>query len=94
MKKTPNFIIYSKNHCPYCDRAKALITQQGWRYEEKRIDLDDAIFEEYQTVTNRARTVPQIFFNKTHIGGFDQLYQLHTSGELKQLINTEDSNHE
>ncbi|MBF13036.1 MAG: glutaredoxin 3 [Legionellales bacterium] len=89
-RSQPNFIIYSKEYCPYCDRAKALITQQGWSYSEKRIDLDPALYQEFQHKTNQARTVPQIFYNEQLIGGFDQLYQLHTSGELARLINTED----
>lgn len=69
-----NVVIYSTNTCPYCDMAKKLLTKQGLSYTEIQVDLDD---EERDKMIERSgrRTVPQIFFDETHIGGYDDLYQ-------------------
>ena len=77
--------IYSKDHCPYCDRAKDLLSEKSIGYKEIRVDLDP---EEFQTMLTRSqrRTVPQIFFGERHIGGFDDLWALEQSGELALLI--------
>jgi glutaredoxin 3 len=78
-------IIYSKNHCPYCDMAKQFFTAKHLAYEEIRIDLDDAKREEMMRLTNR-RTVPQIFINDQPIGGYDDLAALAKSGKLDGLL--------
>ena len=58
----PNIIIYSTSHCPYCVRAKALLTRKGLPFTEILVDEDDQKREEMITKTNRY-TVPQIFIN-------------------------------
>ena len=79
-------IIYSKDHCPYCDRAKALLSEKGIGYKEIRVDLDPEAFHTMLEKSKR-RTVPQIFFGDKHIGGFDDLWALEQSGELEPLVN-------
>lgn len=79
----PNIIIYSTSHCPYCVRAKALLTRKGLPFTEILVDEDDQKREEMITKTNRY-TVPQIFINDKHIGGCDDLYALERSGQLNQ----------
>jgi glutaredoxin len=65
-------IVWSKYHCPYCDQAKALLTQKGIEFEEKKIG-DGYTKEELLEVVPTARTVPQIFLDGKLIGGFTEL---------------------
>ena len=78
-------IIYSSEHCPYCVRAKDLLTRKGVTYEEIRIDLDPLAKEKMMELTGR-RTVPQIFIGDLHVGGCDDLYALESKGELTALL--------
>lgn len=65
-------IVWSKYNCPYCDQAKALLTQQGIKYEERKIG-DGYTREELLEAVPNARTVPQIFLDGNLIGGFTEL---------------------
>jgi len=65
-------IIWSKYHCPYCDQAKALLTQKGISFEERKIG-DGYSKEELLEAVPTARTVPQIFIDDQLIGGFTEL---------------------
>ena len=65
-------VIWSKYHCPYCDQAKALLTQKGIEFEEKKIG-DGYTQEELLEAIPTARTVPQIFLDEQLIGGFTEL---------------------
>ena len=65
-------IVLSKYHCPYCDQAKALLTQQRVPFEEKKIG-DGYTKEELLEAIPTARTVPQIVINGNVIGGFTEL---------------------
>jgi glutaredoxin 3 len=65
-------IIWSKYNCPYCDQAKALLTQRGIKYEERKIG-DGYTREELLEAVPNARTVPQIFLDGNLIGGFTEL---------------------
>lgn len=67
-------IVWSKYHCPYCDQAKALLTQKGITFEEKKIG-DGYTKEELLEAVPNARTVPQIFLDGQLIGGFTELKQ-------------------
>jgi glutaredoxin len=65
-------VIWSKYHCPYCDQAKALLKQQGIKFEEKKIG-DGYTKEDLLEAVPSARTVPQIFLDDELIGGFTEL---------------------
>ncbi len=65
-------IVWSRDACPFCDQAKALLTQQGIVYEERRIGADYTREQLLEAVPT-ARTVPQIFLDNQHIGGFTEL---------------------
>ena len=67
-------VVWSKYHCPYCDQAKALLTQQGIEFEERKIG-DGYTKEDLLEAVPTARTVPQIFLNEELIGGFTELCQ-------------------
>jgi glutaredoxin len=65
-------IVWSKDACPFCDQAKALLSQRGIVYEERRIGAGYTREQLLEAVPT-ARTVPQIFLDDTHIGGFTEL---------------------
>jgi glutaredoxin 3 len=65
-------IIWSKYQCPYCDQAKALLTQKGYTIEERKIG-DGWTKEDLLEAIPTARTVPQIFLGEELIGGFTEL---------------------
>jgi glutaredoxin 3 len=65
-------ILWSKYNCPYCDQAKALLTSKGITFEEKKIG-DGYSKEELLEAVPNARTVPQIFIEGAHVGGFNEL---------------------
>jgi glutaredoxin 3 len=65
-------IVWSKYHCPYCDQAKALLTAKGYQIEERKIG-DGYTKEDLLEAVPSARTVPQIFLDEAHVGGFDEL---------------------
>ena len=80
-----NVIVFSKAQCPYCDRAKALLSQLQIPYEEIRVDLDPTKLDEMRA-KGKGRTFPQIIINDQGIGGFDDLYALSSSGQLQDLL--------
>ena len=65
-------VVWSKYNCPYCDQAKALLSQRGIAFEERKIG-DGYTKEELLEAVPNARTVPQIFLNNQLIGGFTEL---------------------
>jgi glutaredoxin 3 len=67
-------IVWSKYQCPYCDQAKALLTQKGYAIEERKIG-DGYTKEDLLEAVPTARTVPQIFIDEQLIGGFTELKQ-------------------
>lgn len=78
--------IYSKDHCPYCVKAKELLKLKGAEIVEYRIDLDNDRREEMLTRSKR-RTVPQIFIDGAHVGGCDDLFALNDAGQLAGWLN-------
>jgi len=65
-------IVWSKDHCPYCDRAKALLKQKGIEFEERNMSRDWTR-EQLLEAVPAARTVPQIFIDEELVGGFNEL---------------------
>ena len=65
-------VIWSKDLCPFCDRAKALLQQKGIQYEERKIGFGWNREQLFEAVPN-AKTVPQIFLDGELIGGYDNL---------------------
>ena len=65
-------IVWSKNQCPYCDQAKALLKMKGIEFEERNISTDWTREKLLEAVPD-ARTVPQIFLDGALIGGFTDL---------------------
>lgn len=65
-------IVWSKDHCPYCVQAKALLNQKGIEFEERKIG-DGWTKEQLLEAVPDARTVPQIFLDGELVGGFTDL---------------------
>ncbi len=78
--------IYTKDWCPYCVRAKRLLTENGAEVTEVAVDQGgDKKAEMIQRAGGRT-TVPQIFIGGKHIGGCDDLMDLQASGKLAGLL--------
>jgi glutaredoxin 3 len=81
----PAVTVYVSDWCPYCQRAKGLLTQKNVDFREINVE-DDANLREEMIVRSNRRTVPQIFIGDTHVGGCDDLFELDRSGKLDRLI--------
>tara|TARA_Y100000817_G_C16783140_1_gene511474 strand:- start:362 stop:580 length:219 start_codon:yes stop_codon:yes gene_type:complete len=64
------YVIYTQNMCGYCSLAKELLDERSIKYTEIPIDVDA---DAKNFVKSFANTVPQIFFEKKHIGGYHEL---------------------
>ncbi|CAH58548.1 glutaredoxin [Ehrlichia ruminantium] len=76
-------IIYTKDFCSYCTKAKALFNRKNIPFEEINITGNSTLKDEMIQKSNGMKTLPQIFINDVHIGGCDDLYRLYESGQLK-----------
>jgi len=65
-------IVWSKDQCPYCDQAKALLKSRNIEFEERNVSHDWTREQLLEAVPN-ARTVPQIFLDEELVGGFNEL---------------------
>ena len=81
----PKIEIYSTAICPYCVAAKNLLKSRGLDYQEVRVDTDPAARAAMLERSHGARSVPQIFIDGVHIGGYDELAAASHSGRLAAL---------
>jgi len=79
-------IVYSTPFCGYCGAAKRLLTDKGAEYTEIDVMFDPEQRRKMIEESGGRRTVPQIFVDGRHIGGFDDLTALDASGELDDLL--------
>ncbi len=86
----PHVVMYTTAICPYCVRAKMLLQRKGVDYEERRIEGDRELMRE-MLERSRRRTVPQIFIDDYHVGGFDDLAELDMEGKLDELLGVRES---
>jgi glutaredoxin 3 len=83
-------VMYSTAVCPYCINAERLLTSKGVKTIDKiRVDLQPEQRLEMMEKTGR-RTVPQIYINDQHIGGFEELRALDLNGQLESLLASKD----
>jgi len=78
--------IYTWRTCPFCIRAKELLSRKGVQFIEHKIDGDETARSRMQKRANGQRSVPQVFINDQHVGGCDDLYALDAQGKLDQLL--------
>ena len=86
MKK---ILIYSSLICPYCIAAKKLFENQKLKYTEILIDNDPDEKKKMVSLSGGRNTVPQIFFDDNHIGGYDDLMRLLENGDLSRKLEDE-----
>jgi len=78
--------IYTGPFCNYCDAAKKLLTRNNATYVEIDIGKVDGAMEEMIKKANGKRTIPQIFFDDQHIGGYDEVRILEKTNKLQDLL--------
>ena len=83
MKKV---IVYMGPSCAFCDAAKRLLVRNNISFQEINISLEEGKMEEMLEKTNGKRTIPQIFFDKKHIGGYVELRELEKNNSLLKLL--------
>jgi len=81
--------IYTTRYCGYCRSAKALLSRKGATFSEIDVTGDAAGRSQMVERANGRMTVPQIFIGATHVGGFDDLYDLDRAGRLDSLLAAE-----
>ena len=81
-----NITVYSGPLCNFCDAAKRLLTRNNLTYKEIDISKEDGLRDEMIKKANGKRTIPQIFFDDHHVGGYVELRDLEKKGELLNLI--------
>ena len=78
--------MYSGPMCNFCDAAKRLLLRNNLEFTEIDISTKDGLRDEMIKKANGRRTIPQIFFDQNHIGGYQELRTLEKSGKLKENI--------
>lgn len=82
----PRVEIYTRSWCPYCLRAKSLLAAKGAEFEERDVERNpEHGFEMLERARGRS-TVPQVFIDGRHVGGFDDLSALDRAGKLDPLL--------
>ena len=79
MKK---ILMYSGPMCNFCEAAKRLLDRNNLKYETIDISTEEGLRDEMTKKSNGKRTIPQIFFDDNHIGGYVELRELEKNGEL------------
>ena len=77
-----NITVYSGPMCNFCDAAKRLLTRNNLSYTEIDVSLKEGLREEMIKKANGKRTIPQIFFDDYHVGGYQELRELEKAGNL------------
>lgn len=78
--------IYSKFTCPYCYRAKSLLSSKGVQFEEIEVSMGGELRAEMMRRSGGRNTVPQIFIDGEHVGGSDDLAALDRDGKLDPML--------
>ena len=78
--------IYTGPLCNYCEAAKRLLTRNNVDYKEINIATVDGAMDEMISKANEKRTIPQIFFDDQHMGGYDDVRALEKDNKLQDLL--------
>jgi glutaredoxin 3 len=81
----PQVTMYTTSWCPYCSRARSLLTRKGVAFDDIDVDEHPGKRTEMQARSGR-RSVPQIFIGDHHVGGCDDLHALEAAGKLDALL--------
>ena len=85
MSQAPAVVLYATSWCPYCTRARALLTAKGVAFTEIDIEATPSARAEMQASSGRS-SVPQIFVGERHLGGFDDTKALDDQGLLDSIL--------
>ena len=77
-----NITVYSGPMCNFCDAAKRLLSRNNLNYKEIDISTKEGLRDEMTKKANGRRTIPQIFFDDYHVGGYQELRELEKTGKL------------
>ena len=78
--------VYSADYCPYCTKAKMLLTNKGVEFTEHDLTGDNQARIALVERSNGMKTIPQIFIDGAHYGGFTDIEKLNKSGELDKIL--------
>ena len=81
-----NIVMYSGPLCNFCEAAKRLFLRNNLEFEEIDISSKDGLRDEMIKKANGKRTIPQIFFDDQHVGGYQELRILEKENKLKDLL--------
>ncbi len=81
-----NITMYSGPFCNFCEAAKRLFARNNINYKIIDISTKDTLRNEMIEKANGKRTIPQIFFDDQHIGGYQELRELEKKGERLNLV--------
>ena len=78
--------MYTGPMCNFCNAAKRLLARNNATFTEIDISSKDGLMEEMIKKAKGKRTIPQIFFNEYHVGGYQELRNLEKENKLKDLL--------
>ena len=81
-----NVTVYMGPMCTFCDAAKRLLVRNNIPYKEINIALEEDKMDEMLSKSNGKRTIPQIFFDDHHVGGYEELRTLEKENKLQGLL--------
>ena len=81
-----NVIVYMGPMCAFCDAAKRLLNRNNIPYKEINIAIEEGKRDEMLKKSNGRKTIPQIFFDDYHVGGYEELRALEKEKKLKNLL--------
>ncbi len=81
-----NIIMYTGPLCNFCDAAKRLFARNNLSFKEIDISTKDGLRDEMIKKANGKRTIPQIFFDDHHVGGYVELRELEKTGKLNNIL--------
>ena len=81
-----NITMYTGPFCSFCEASKRLFARNNLNYKEIDISTKDNLRDEMIQKANGKRTIPQIFFDDYHVGGYQELRELEKKGELDNLL--------
>ena len=78
--------MYTGPLCNFCDAAKRLLARNNIKYQEIDISSKEGLMEEMIKKSNGRKTIPQIFFDDQHIGGYEEVRALEKENKLQDLL--------
>ena len=81
-----NVTVYMGPMCNFCEAAKRLLNRNNIPYKEINIAIEEDKMHEMLSKSNGKRTIPQIFFDNHHVGGYEELRALEKENKLENLL--------